>query len=481
MTTVPPEHDLLREIPSPSARLWTGLCIILSIFFVFVYYATRQVRWLEDFQVNVVQKNRKASLQLLRLQNDAYLLAIALRDMGLVGDRSSTRSRYPIRDWQPEFDRLRRDMDDALERIAEFAAATPETTEKQGRLQHALADFGRAAEHVFALAREGQVTEARALTETELDSKRAVISEIVARLLVLNDQAQADAAARTNAVYESVRRDILALTAALFLLALSTGLYTFQGSRKIFAKLRHLAEQLEIRSEQLRKLSWKLIDVQESTLRQVARDLHDEFGQILTAVGVMLNRVGRLAPDGPDGDDRLARELADVKRIVEGTLQKVRDQSQIFRPAILDDFGLSQTLEWFTRQFARQSGINVHYRGAAGDDGFAPEVSIHLYRIVQEALSNVARHAKATEAWVELEIAAHELRLEVRDNGVGFDLKASAKRAAGEGIGLMGMSERAEHLNGTLSIESAPERGTQVRVRVPLPRSPAPQVIEKVS
>jgi len=467
VATPPPEHELLREIPSPFARLWTGLCIILSIFVVFVFYASRQVRWLEDFQANVVQKNRKASLQLLRLQNDAYLLAIALRDMALA------RSRYPIRDWKPEFDRLRRDMDDALHRFG-ASAATPETDEERDQLQRAIADFGAVADRVFALAGAGQVAEARAMTETELDGKRAVVSEIVARLLVLNDQAQAEAAARTIAVYENVRRDILLLTAALFLLALGTGLYTFQGSRKIFARLHHLAEQLEVRSGQLRKLSWKLIDVQEGTLRQVARDLHDEFGQILTAVGVMLNRVGRLAPEG---DGRLVGELADVERIVEGALQKVRDQSQMFRPAILDDFGLSQTLEWFTRQFSRQSGINVHFRGAEGDSRFAPQEAVHLYRIVQEALSNVARHAKATEAWVELEISGNELSLEVRDNGVGFDPAAFARRATGEGIGLMGMCERAEHLNGAFSIDSAPERGTRVRVRVPVPQQAPPQAV----
>src|SRR5579863_2195277 len=115
----PSQHELLAEIPSPSKRLWLGLCVILSIFIVFAAYTTHEVRWLEDFQVNVVQRNRKASLQLLRLQNDAYLLAISMRDMAL------GQSKYHIIDWQSEFTRIRADMSDASKQESQFAVSTP--------------------------------------------------------------------------------------------------------------------------------------------------------------------------------------------------------------------------------------------------------------------------------------------------------------------------------------------------------------------
>src|SRR5438046_1374027 len=170
----------LSEIPSPSARLWVGLCIILSIFVVFAAYAVHEIRWLEDFQVNVVQKTRKASLELLRLQNDAYLLAIALRDM------TAARARYPIHEWRPEFIRMRRDMDDAARLEGEFAVNTPASSDKRSQLRRALQDFWRSADSVFALAQRNQAR-ARALIQTELEGKRAVISEIAARLLALND------------------------------------------------------------------------------------------------------------------------------------------------------------------------------------------------------------------------------------------------------------------------------------------------------
>jgi signal transduction histidine kinase len=214
-------------------------------------------------------------------------------------------------------------------------------------------------------------------------------------------------------------------------------------------------------------LSWKLIEVQEQTLRQVARDLHDHFGQILTAIGIML---GRAAKRAAETDPVFVQDVGEVKKIVEDTLQSVRDGSQIFRPAILDDFGLQQTLGWFAEQITRQTGVQVHYDGKLADGLFPPEAAIHVYRIVQEALSNVTRHSGAREAWVTLGEKDNQLNLEIRDNGSGFEASPEMKRAAGQGIGLMGMRERAEHLQGSLSIRSAPHKGTTVSVRIPLQR-----------
>jgi signal transduction histidine kinase len=466
-----PQPDLLRRIPSPSTRLWIGLCIILSTFILFAVYTVRQIHWLEDFQANVVQKNRKASLQLLRLQNDASSLAISLRDMA-VGQ-----SKYPILDWRAEFARLREDMDNAVTLEGQFAVNTPATGEKRAQLRAALQDFWRAADQVFLSAQQGDEERARSLTHTELESKRAVISEIVYRLLVLNDRAQSDASERINQVYGKVKKNNLLVLAVLFLLALGTGLYTLQASRKTFEELRRLAEQLQAQSEQLRKLSWKLIDLQEDTLRQVARDLHDEFGQILTAIGIMLRRTGQKAPNE---DSSLVKDVQTVKSIVEDTLQNIRDRSQMFRPAILDDFGLETALKWFVEQFSRQTDVQIHLETKLSDGFLAPEDTIHVYRIVQEALSNVARHSHAHEAWITVEERDSGLHLNIRDEGIGFKTGGSMNRVGGEGIGLMGMRERAEHLGGTFTVRSAPQQGTVVSVSIPLPKASSHSAKERV-
>jgi signal transduction histidine kinase len=460
MSVPQPQHDLLSEIPSPSVRLWFGLCVTSVIFLVFASYTISKIRWLEDFQTNVVQKNRKASLQLLRLQDDTYRLAVSLRDMTL------PESRYPIYYWKGEFTRWHQDMDEALALEGQYAVTTPAGDTERRQLRDVLDDFWQTADVAFTLADQGHEATARYLIRSQLEAKREGIAQIVSRLLAKNDLAQAEAGQRVSEVYGKVKQDILVLIAILFLVALGTGLYTLQANRKTFERLHHLAEQLQAQSQQLSKLSWNLIEVQEETLRRVSRDLHDEFGQILTALGAMLSRAEL---KGLGKDSVFVQEVQKVKQIVAETLENVRNSSQLFRPAILDDFGLEQTLEWFVEQFSKQTGIQVHFARDLAQGFFPREDAIHIYRILQEALNNVARHSKAQEAWVVLREQGDELNLEVRDNGKGFALPPGGmERVPGDGIGLMGMRERVQHLNGTFSLRSAPGQGTVLSVRIPV-------------
>jgi signal transduction histidine kinase len=453
------EDDYLSRIPSPSLRLWLGLCVILSVFIIFAVHSFRQIRWLEDFQINVVQRNRKASIQLLRLENDASSLGLSLRDMTL------KQAEYPVSAWHPVFERLHGDMSNALDLESRYAVQTRATDYETAALARQVNGFWQAAAGVFNMAQEGRPAEARAAIQNDLESRINVITGTVASLLRLNDQNQVEAARRIRSVYGSFKRSNLVLLGILLFLAVLTGLYTLQANRKTFKRLRHLAERLQSQSEHLRKLSWKLIDVQESTLRQVAHDLHDEFGQILTAVGILLSHAGQGLGKNPEG---ALEDIRQVKDIVEGTLQNVRDQSQMFRPAILDDFGLGKTLEWFADQFSRQTGIHIQFQGSAEGLPLPPEEAIHVYRIVQEALSNVARHSGATEATVRMEEAQDEFIVEIRDQGQGFVTDSEMNQAAGEGFGLMGMRERARRLRGSLTIESQPGQGTVVSVRIPI-------------
>lgn len=438
--------------------MWLGLCIILATFGFFAWFMTGRIHRLEEFQRNVVQRNRKSSLQLLRLQNDSYLLAISIRDMAL------DRGPYPLQDWKPAFSRLRNDMDDALKLEGNLA---PPTTQASGflRLLRARLDaLSGTANRIFALSSSGHQEQARAIVENRMETERADITALVARLLVTNDQAQAQAASKINGIYQSARRDILLATGLLFLLAVATGLYVLQASRQAFGKMRLLAEQLQSQSRHLRELSWRLIDLQEKTLRRIAVDLHDEFGQILTAVGLLLKRTEGEAEDG-----ELRQNLQTTGSIVRQTLQKVREQSQMLHPSTLEDFGLEQTLEWFVEQFSRQTGIPVELRGTCGACQIPPENAVHLYRIVQQALNNVASHAHASKAWVELRNERGELIIEIGDDGIGFDpCEVGSGHSPERNLGLTGMRERAEHLRGSLFIHSFPGRGAVVQVRVGL-------------
>ncbi|MGH9354091.1 MAG: hypothetical protein ACRD2G_18330, partial [Terriglobia bacterium] len=185
-----PEPNLAAEIPSASVRLWVGLCVILSIFIVFAVYSIHQIRWLEDYQINVVQRNRRASIVLLRLQDDAHQLGILLRDMTL------KQAEYPIPDWRATFDRLHGDMSNALTVETRYAVGTRETDAKTEELRRELSGFWESADHAFDLAQQGKEAEARDLLQNGLVGKDAVLVGTVADLLRLNDQAQIEAARR---------------------------------------------------------------------------------------------------------------------------------------------------------------------------------------------------------------------------------------------------------------------------------------------
>jgi len=224
-----------------------------------------------------------------------------------------------------------------------------------------------------------------------------------------------------------------------------------QSNRQLFAQLATLSEQ---RSE----LAQKLIATQESVLLHISRELHDEFGQILTAIGAMLSRAGNHAPEG----STLRADLREVAEIAQSSLNKVRSLSQALHPVMLDEAGLVSTIEWYLPVVERQTGIKVWYEKSGLPFTVESNEAVHTYRILQEALNNVVRHAGVKEAWVRLQFRSHSLRLEIEDHGNGF-VPGRGK----QGIGLVAMRERAELLSGVLLFQKPLDGGTLVQLNVP--------------
>jgi signal transduction histidine kinase len=260
-----------------------------------------------------------------------------------------------------------------------------------------------------------------------------------------------------------VQRQVYIFLIATLFAILFTSLYLIRSNRQLFAQLAALSEQ---RSE----LAQKLISTQESTLRHISRELHDEFGQILTAVGAMLTRAGKQAPEGSS----LRADLREVCEIAQTTLDKVRSLSQALHPVMLEETGLESTLDWYLPVLERQAGIRVFYEKSGEPFPVSGDAAIHVYRVVQEALNNLTRHSGMSEAWVRLRFLPQALEVEVEDHGKGFDAKS-----AGQGIGLVAMRERAQLLGGMVEftkpalgkgdgqLEDEVPRGTLVRLTVP--------------
>jgi signal transduction histidine kinase len=429
---------------SPTLGLLLGLLITLSAVLAYSAYITWQVTGLRKLQTNLVDRNRKDSLQLLRIQNDLNLLAVAMRDM------VSSDEPYPLTAWSAQFQRIRTDLDDAMRLEAGFAAAS-RTPEQSAFLARSFTQFWDAVDRVFALARAGKEKEARAQIQVSLQERQAALSTAVARFLVQNSESEQQAGQRIVQIYDRVQRQVYFFLAATLLAIILTGLSLVRWNRRLFARLAEISAR---RSE----LAQKLIATQESTLRYISRELHDEFGQILTAVGSMLRRAGTHAPEGSS----LRADLQEVLQTVQTTLESVRSLSQALHPVMLDEAGLESTLDWYIPTVERQTGLAISYEKEGEPFPVGGGAGVHVYRILQEALNNVTRHSSAKQAWVRLRFLPHTLELEVEDRGSGFPEHPNRR-----GIGLVAMRERSELMGGQISFSRPPEGGTLVHLTVP--------------
>jgi signal transduction histidine kinase len=218
--------------------------------------------------------------------------------------------------------------------------------------------------------------------------------------------------------------------------------------------------RLARRERDLASLSARLMSVQEEERRKLSRELHDELGQSLTAVSTYLWLVERHLPAGHDD---LRQHLVDARRLASQTLSQMRELSQLLRPSVLDDLGLVPSLDSHLRAFGARHDIVTHLTADDLPARLPPEIETAVFRITQEALTNVARHARASLVRVRLTARVGELRLEVQDDGVG--LPPPNGRAI-HGIGLIGIRERVRALGGSLRLTT--DAGTQLAVRLPL-------------
>ncbi len=219
------------------------------------------------------------------------------------------------------------------------------------------------------------------------------------------------------------------------------------------------------RQDELAALSTRLISVQEEQLRRLSRELHDELGQSLTAVSSYLWLLERKLP--PDLGE-LRTRAGEARHLVAKTLGEMRELSQLLRPPGLDLYGLAGSLESHLEAFRGRHQIATRFTAEGLPERLPEEIETAVYRIIQEALTNVARHAHAKRVWVGLTGEGDELRLEVRDDGVGLPADNGASRPSG--IGLIGIRERVRALGGTVSLSSGPGGGACLRARVPMPR-----------
>jgi signal transduction histidine kinase len=236
-------------------------------------------------------------------------------------------------------------------------------------------------------------------------------------------------------------------------------------SREHYIRLFKEARAME---ENLRLLSNKVLTVQEEERKHISRELHDEIGQALTAVNVS---IAMLRAHGPD-DEAFCGKVDRAQHLLEQSMNLVHQFARELRPSMLDHLGPVAALQNYVKGFVERTGIKIDIEGSMSLEQLNPQQGTVLYRVAQESLTNVYKHAQATRVKIRLRQLAQAVRMEIVDNGRAFSVSNPGNGSDRQPLGLLGMQERVRLVNGQFAIESVPRRGTTVRVEIPLPNHP---------
>jgi signal transduction histidine kinase len=336
-------------------------------------------------------------------------------------------------------------------------ALAPEEREPFVALQAEIESYLGVVAEMAALTPEELSRQRESFFYDELIPRRNAMLQIADRIAVANERAFNRAEGQLVASSNQLRRSLMiTFGITLFsgmLLALLTIIHTLRLERELE---RRLDENTRARAD-LQELSDKLLRAQENERRALARELHDEVGQSLSAIMMEAE-----SADCAESLSEARERLAAVRTLAEKTVNEVRDLALLLRPSMLDDFGLVPALNWHAREMTKRTGMNVVLSTDDDADELPDEHKTCIYRLVQEAVNNSARHANARTVTVDLRRRNGDVVFSVRDDGQGFDPRFV------RGLGLLGMEERVRRLGGRLRIDSQPGRGTTIAAELPL-------------
>jgi signal transduction histidine kinase len=305
-------------------------------------------------------------------------------------------------------------------------------------LERAVLDFSTEARQLL----NGK--KAPGFSSRDLFFRHEEVTTVVAHLADLSYARAADTRRRVDAQTNDIVTESILLIGGCLLVALVSAMITVRIAARVF-------REMEAKTTELSRVSFRMLETQEATARRFSHELHDELGGSLTAIKT------NLTSPHPNIEDSI--------KLIDDAITNVRTLSQLLRPTILDDFGLDAGIRWLAERFSERTGIDADYRSHF-DGRLADETETHLFRIVQEALTNVARHANASRVTIFLRAENGKIRLTLSDNGRGFP-QASPGHS---GMGLTGMRARARSAGGDCTISSTTGGGVTVDVTAPIER-----------
>ncbi len=401
----------------------------------------RKVR-ASDAQVRDAYFTRSRSLEGVRA--GIYESAIVMRDFSF-----PARSASPAQLQEQEWTSMRERTDTALS--ASAAALNDQEQPRVRNLQTQLAAYWK----LMDLAAETNRWDPDAWSSTyfsgEMLRRRNAMIDLIDQIDQLSARDLAASDASLNATFDGLRVRLIVMLVATF------GVGMFVAGFTIARTLR-LETELQQRYVELQELSARLLSAQEEERRAISRELHDEVGQSLSA---LLMEAGNAAATG--GSQEIRKHVESIKKLAEASVAVIRNMTLLLRPSMLDDFGLVPALEWQAREVSKRTGMRVQVSAEESAGELSDELKTCIYRVVQEALHNCARHAHARAVKVVVRQEPFKIILSVEDDGQGFDARRRVR-----GLGLVGMEERVNHLGGAFEIESRPGAGTRVAVELPL-------------
>ncbi len=439
--------------PSVRAAVAIGFGLTLSIWIATGYYFTGRITNLERQASAINSRYLRAQDLLTTARSQVLIATVYVRDAVLGRDASESGA-------------ARERVGDALNAADQaMAAYVPvwNATEEQQHLDRLRADIAELrAAMLPVLDADFDVGSDAPVLRREIVRQRDSALEMANELQSLNRSAFVHYQTEAGALYRQTERRLWESLGVAIITSLAVGLLAAFNATKLESRLQWQRAKEAQDTRDLQRLSAQLVTAQEEERRIIARELHDEVGQVLTAIKVELS----VAQHNIQAAGGAAALLDDARRIADGALHTVRDLSQLLHPALLDDLGLPAAVEWYLKAFGRRHDIQVDVLSDHMDERLDARTETTAYRIVQEALTNVARHAGASVCRVYLQRLPNTILVTVEDNGCGFD-PAEATRRASRGLGLLSIHERAHQVRGSVQIESAPGKGTRLTVELP--------------
>ncbi len=447
---------------STRASLVIGVLVTLALWLYTGYSFSRRLDEVERQAASVAARYLRAQEMLTTVRTQVLVSSVRVRDAMLNPDPSA------LAVYREQVEASFRTIEEALTAYVPVVGRDEEHAEI-ARLRREVEDFREVAGDMLSESPKQTTAEIRELLNSFVVPRREAavrISEEVQtlnRAAFLGQQGELDGIHRV-AEQESLRRLGVAIAISIGVLLLAA-LYAVRLERRLRSENEHSVGL----TRELQEATMRVMHAQATERRTLARELHDEVGQVLMAVKVELS----LAAKALEARGLPTTPLDDAQNITAGAIGTIRDISQLLHPSTLDDLGLVAAVEGLLRGMARRQEVGTGFTHAGLDTRLDPATEVATYRIVQEALTNVARHARASQCQVHLERHADRLELSVTDDGVGFVRSPAGSRSTG--IGLLGIRERVAELEGVFDITSAPGSGTTVTVRLPLKRHVPPE------